>query len=355
MKKIILIFKSLILLLSVFFLTNCQQLTKKKPVEPATLNSNIRLTKIAFGSCSSQKGSHSFWKSITQKKPNLFIYAGDVVYGSGHGFDYLKRAFHQLGEINEFRKFWRHTPIIAIWDDHDYGIDDSGLEHPWKKDAAKLFLDFFQEPQESPRRQREGIYTSYHLGPKGQKVQIILLDTRYFRSLLKRTPKSAKGQERYVPDLSAQKTILGSQQWTWLERELKKSADLRLIVSSIQVASNIHGWEKWENIPKEKQRLLKLLKKTRTKNAILLSGDRHVAGIYKLKESTKRNPLYEITSSSLNRSTFTSDEWDSQLTHPSLIFDNNFGLVTINWEKRTVELSVEKINGETAAKQTVSF
>ena len=126
-------------------------------------------------------------------------------------------------------------------------------------------------------------------------------------------------------------------------------------MSSIQVASDTHGWEKWANIPKEKERLLKLLKKTGTQNAVLLSGDRHVAGIYKFKESTKRRPLYEITSSSLNRPTFTSDEWDSQLTHPSLIFDNNFGLLTIDWKKRKVLLSIEKMNGKTVAQQTVFF
>ena len=199
MKKARPLLKLPILIFSFLILVNCQQTPKKEPIPSAHLNIESKTTKIAFGSCSSQKGDHSFWKSIARKNPDLFIYAGDVVYGSGRDLDYLQKAFHQLGDIESFRKFWRHTPIIAIWDDHDYGVDDSGLDHPWKEKAAKVFLDFFQESQNSPRRQKEGIYTSYQLGPRGQRVQIILLDTRYFRSPLKKTPKSAKGQERYVP------------------------------------------------------------------------------------------------------------------------------------------------------------
>ncbi|MDA0348331.1 MAG: hypothetical protein O3C43_17955 [Verrucomicrobia bacterium] len=57
-----------------------------------------------------------------------------------------------------------------------------------KVETQKLFLDFFNEPVESARRQREGIYDAKVFGPKGKRVQIILLDTRYFRGPLKPKP-----------------------------------------------------------------------------------------------------------------------------------------------------------------------
>ena len=68
-----------------------------------------------------------------------------------------------------------------------------------------------------------------------------MLDTRYFRSPLKPTDEmNARGKERWIPDEDPSKTMLGDAQWAWLENELKRPAELRLIVSSIQVLSEGH-------------------------------------------------------------------------------------------------------------------
>ncbi|MCP4146916.1 MAG: alkaline phosphatase family protein, partial [bacterium] len=54
------------------------------------------------------------------------------------------------------------------WDDHDFGVNDGGKECPMIKESKKEFLEFFDVPENSPRRKRDGIYTSYLLGPKGK-------------------------------------------------------------------------------------------------------------------------------------------------------------------------------------------
>ncbi len=70
---------------------------------------------------------------------------------------------------------------MATWDNHDYGTHNGGAEFFLKEQSKSAFLDFFGEPSDSPRRKREGIYDAKIFGSEGQRVQIILLDTRYFK------------------------------------------------------------------------------------------------------------------------------------------------------------------------------
>ena len=96
-----------------------------------------------------------------------------------------------------------------------------------------------------------------------------MLDTRYFRSPLKRTPKFKKNSLwRYEPDYDPSKTMLGQDQWKWLEIALKREADLRILGTSIQFLAEGHGWERWENLPLERQRILNMLAQNSNSNLI---------------------------------------------------------------------------------------
>src|SRR5437764_633783 len=85
-------------------------------------------------------------------------------------------------------------------------------------------------PELAPRRTRAGVYHALVLGPPGRRTQIILLDTRYFRS-----PLRPDGGGGYLPQHDPGATMLGEVQWKWFAEQLRVPADLRLVVSSIQV------------------------------------------------------------------------------------------------------------------------
>ena len=121
-------------------------------------------------------------------------------------------------------------PLLATWDDHDFGMNDAGADFSQRSASQEEFLRFWGIPTSSPRWNRPGVYDSKLIGPKGQQVQVILLDTRYFRSPLR------KGAQRriagpYVPDVDTTKTMLGEVQWAWLEEQLRVPAELRLMVT----------------------------------------------------------------------------------------------------------------------------
>ena len=221
--------------------------------------------------------------------------------------------------------------VLGTWDDHDYARNDGGIEFEYKKESQQLFLDFLEVPKNSDRRNREGIYDSRTIEyPNGKSVQIILLDTRYFRSALTSDPTKKK---RYIPQNHG--TILGETQWNWLTQKLKNSkADFNIIVSSIQVLSNQHGYEMWANMPHEVTRLEKTIAESGAEGVILLSGDRHIAELSR-KSIGLKYPLIDFTSSGLTHVYEGFKGEENPYRDGFVVNKLNFGLLKLNLAKKT--------------------
>jgi alkaline phosphatase D len=185
-------------------------------------------------------------------------------------------------------------------------------------------------------------------------VQVILLDTRWFRSPWKVTDqRGAPGKERYLPDADATKTMLGAAQWKWLEEQLRQPADVRIVVSGIQVVVEGHGWERWGNFPSERQRLYQLIADTRAQGVVFLSGDRHIGAIYRQSGSTPY-ALHELTSSGITH------PWrEAAEAGPNrigeLFTEVHFGALDIDWSARALQLSIKDINGATRRNQVIQL
>ena len=318
---------------------------------PATV-----LQRIAFGSCNDQRLAQGFWDAIAASNPQLLLMMGDNVYGDVTSAEMteLREAYAHLDAQPRFRRLRARVPIIAIWDDHDYGANDAGGDFPYRQQSAALFRSFWQVPDTSPRGQRDGLYDAFTFGPSGQQVQIIVLDLRSFRSNLKPTDeRGAAGKERYLPDPDPAKTMLGEAQWSWLGERLREPADLRLLVSSIQVLPEGHGWERWGNLPLERERLLELIKASGSGGVVILSGDRHLGALYQRTRQVAY-PLTEITASSFNRPFRAAREQDPLLLG-SLFTEANFGTIDIDWPKRRLTLELRNDQGAPVRSQTLEL
>lgn len=201
-----------------------------------------------------------------------------------------------------------------------------------------MMYDFLDIPQNSPLREKEGTYGAYTYGPEGQQVKVILLDFRYFRDPLSKTDNA------YEPNTSG--TLLGEEQWNWLENELKQNqAKVTLIGSGIQILSKEHRFEKWDNFPQERAKLLGLIERYKAEGVILLSGDRHIAEISKIEIPGISHPIYDVTSSGLTHT------WKSYQFEPNsyrvgdLIAKLNFGVIRLDWQGDAVNVDLE-VRGE---------
>ena len=310
------------LLVVAVLIISCQQ----KPI----------VTKIAFGSCGWQDEPQPVLAIAAGQKPDAFIFLGDNIYGDTDDMDTLQAKYNRLAAKQEFKMLDSATRILATWDDHDFGRNDAGKWYPYKKESKELFLKFFKEPAESERRKHEGIYQTEYINAGNKKVQVILLDVRTFRSDLLLFDSSAKLPREsyfykpdYIPHVSTDSTLLGAEQWKWLEAELGKPADLRLICSGSQFSIEYNGYEAWANFPHEQKRMLELIKKTKANGVIFLTGDVHYAEISKLEEQGLY-PIYDVTASGITST------WDFATLNKNRIegpvMDNHFGLLTIDWQ-----------------------
>ena len=302
---------------------------------------------ITFGSCSKQSLPQPIWDSILKLDPDVFLFLGDNIYGDTTDMTKLRAKYAELGAVEGYKRLKKHCPVLATWDDHDYGKNDAGAEFSMKKESQEAFLDFFDEPKNSTRRKTPGIYDAKIFGPAGKRVQFLLLDTRYFRSPLNKTgrPKfPAEGRRGpYSPVEDTDATLLGEAQWQWLEAQLRKPAELRILATSIQLVANEHGWECWANFPHERQRLYDLIKKTKANGMLAISGDRHRGEISKDADSLPY-PIFDITASGMNIKSRFSNELNSQRVG-SPYLDEHFGAVLVDWESGNLTLQIRDLKG----------
>ncbi|QDV44085.1 Alkaline phosphatase D precursor [Stieleria neptunia] len=305
----------------------------------ADADSSAAVTRVVFGSCIKQDQPAPIFSAMAAERAELLLFTGDNIYADTEDMAVMRNKYQTLSQKSGFASLIDSGTVMATWDDHDFGVNDGGADYPKRAESQKQFLDFWNIPADSPLRRRPGVYDSQTFGPEGKRLQVILLDTRYFRSPLKKGERRVGGP--YYPDDDAEKTMLGDAQWRWLEEQFRQPADVRLIVSSIQFVAQDAGQECWANLPLERDRMLNLIRDTRANGVVFISGDRHWSEVSALAEKTPY-PIYDITCSSLNqlhpRGTPTDNRYR---VSESTYHRENYGLLAIDWQGDAPTLAFE--------------
>jgi len=303
--------------------------------------------RVLFGSCIRQDQPMPILRLMASRRSDRILLLGDNIYGDTDDAQVLRAKYQLLADNPDFQSLRRSAPILAVWDDHDFGLNDGGSEYAGRDDSQQAFLDFWGIPAASPRRTRQGVYHSEILQHHELRVQVILLDARFHRTPLMKGERRTGGP--YYPRTTPDETMLGDVQWRWLETQLRIPADVRLIGCGIQMIAEAAGQETWSNMPAERQRLFQLIQQTRANGVLLLSGDRHWAEL-SVERELSDYPIYEVTSSSLNqkhsRGTPTQN---SRRASPITWHEENFGQIDLKRVSDAVEIefSIVNLSGET--------
>lgn len=288
---------------------------------------------ISFGSCNFQFDKQEYWKSVALNNPDIWIWLGDNIYGDTHDTAVLRKKYRQQMANLNYVNFKKNVPIIGSWDDHDMGVNDADKYFEHRTFVKDLFWDLMDEPKNSPIRQRNGVYQSYLMGPPGKQIKIILTDLRY----LKQRP----GRDS---------SMLGEEQWAWLEKELLEStATVNIIGSGIQFLSKKKLSESWTEFPTDRDRLWKLLEKQGKYNSFIISGDIHSAELLRGKyPNDKSRELFEFTSSGLTHSSWFFPIEENGYTAETDFFGKNYGIIRFTFEPvLTIRFEVKNLKNKT--------
>ncbi len=350
--------------LNLYYDTIPDSVLPKAPAGMSLPADDVVLSRILLASCVDEEKAAPILSRMAGEQADLMLMMGDNVYGDRDGAGYisndvelaeLREAFAELAAKPEFQALRAAHPMMVAWDDHDYGANDAGAEFAFKGLAERVH-EVFWGLNDRDVGAWPGTYYAREFGPDGQRVQVIMLDTRFFRSALTKSADFGKrGKEPYLPapDGSMQ-DMLGAAQWTWLENQLQQPADIRLVVSSIQVMPTVHGWEAWSTMPAERQRLFDLIQRTKANGVVFLSGDRHAAYVY---EEAGKLPYqaHELTTSSVNVSFATELPELDEHQIGAAYAPENYGAVEIDWTARRISLQVKDKNGLTVRRDDLSF
>lgn len=278
-------------------------------------------------------GEYEIYKAIYNKKPDFMLWGGDNLYLREPDWDTRTGILHRYTHarsLPELQPLLGSTHNFAIWDDHDFGPNDSDRSFYNKETTTEIFKLFW------------GNNAYGAAGLKGTTSQFswndadfFLLDDRYYRS-----PNNRK---------STNCTILGEEQKQWLIDALSFSrATFKFVVVGSQFLNSAVTKENFVNCTSERDYLLKSIADERITGVVFITGDRHHTEVSKLERP--QYPLYDFTVSPLGSSPNkgAGKETNFYRIPESLITERNFGQIEITGKKedRKLKLTIFDVKGE---------
>ncbi len=279
-------------------------------------------------------GDYKIFESIADQQPDFMLWLGDNVYYRETDWDARSSMYGRYSHTRRLPELQRLLSVAhhyAIWDDHDYGPDNSDRSFFLREQAVAVFNDFWANPVTNASG--AGGITSYF---EWHDVGFFMLDNRYFR------------QANYR--VSGQRTVLGNQQIDWLVNALKNSsASFKFIAIGGQFISSAEVFENYAHVaPGERRLLLDLIAAEHIPGVIFLSGDRHHSSLHKM---TRPNlyPLHDWTVSPLTASTYEPAIGEGQYRVPDSVYTKrNFGIAEVSgpFNDRKLKLNLHDVDGK---------
>lgn len=273
------------------------------------------------------------YDSIAMQKPDVMLWGGDYLYhrevdqDSETGLRYRWKHDRSIPQVQNLLRTGHH---FAIWDDHEYGPNDSNSSYPLKGESLKLFKRHFANPSyglpETP-----GVFGNFIFND----AEIFLTDNRYYRD-----------SDKLIAD---DKSMLGAAQLRWLKNALLSSVSpVKIIVVGNQVTNAVNPWEGWDKFPKERADFLKFLIDQKINGVIFFSGDRHFTELLKT-ERAGTYPLYELTCSPLTSGTpsgLDPEKANPQVVADTFVAERNFCTVDFSGTRKERKLMIRSFSTE---------
>ena len=279
--------------------------------------------------------SDSIFNVISELHPNAMIWGGDNIYLREGDFETqanMEARYLKARQVPSIQKLLSTCPQYAIWDDHDFGPNDSHSSFQYKKESLAAFKEMWGNSNYGFSKNENNCITGK---VTINDIDLYLLDNRSFR-----IPPGTSG---ITPQM------LGKEQINWLIQDLKSSkASFKLVAVGSQVLSSVADFENYANYQEEREYLLKEIAENKIKNVIFLTGDRHFAELSQLTLANEIRVL-DITSSPLTSRPYSnSKEINSNRVEGTFLGEQNFAQLSFSGKngERILNLDLKNKTGK---------
>ncbi len=278
-------------------------------------------------------GGYEIFDTIAQQEADMMLWLGDNWYYREVDFDAEQNMIYRASKDKSrdflqpiFHKFANY----AIWDDHDFGPDNSGGYFIHKQKSLDIFSKIWANPSYG-MPETSGIFTKVRYSD----VDFFLLDDRYHRS------------NENLPD-GPDKHMYGPEQLLWLKNQLVASKQsFKIIVGGNQMLNDYHKWEGWDKYRHERDAFISWLDEAKIEGLIFLSGDKHHTEMLKIPRQNAY-PLYELTCSPFTAGTHARYEETERkkptLIDETLVFERNFCKLTFDGPRKDRNITIQSYN-----------
>ncbi len=280
--------------------------------------------------------------SIAGQKPDLMLWLGDNTYLREPDWATRTGVLHRFTHsrsLPELQPLLASTSHYAIWDDHDFGPNDSDGSWIHKDMTWDVFRAFWGNPTFGVNGQK-GCTTWFQYAD----VDFFLLDDRYFR-----TPNDCA---------TCPRTLLGQEQLDWFKAALAQSqAPFKIVAIGGQVLSTLKLNERYINLfPAERDSILAHIEREDIKGVVFLTGDVHLTELSAL-QNARGNWVYDLTASPLTSGVNTHGKPDDNANRVdgTLVMQHNFAMLRFSGprKERQLEIAVYSSDGKEIWKKTI--
>lgn len=287
---------------------------------------------IVFGSCAGDPFDKPLpvWDAVAAASPDALCLIGDTPYIDSTDLAHQRKRYREFFSSPQLAAVLARTPTYGVWDDHDFGKNDTDGTLRGREFARQAFLEYHANAARGDEATGQGIYSSFRRGA----VEVFLIDARWFSN----TAPSFADPEK--------PTLLGDVQWRWLREGLRRSdAPFKLLVTGMIWNDSVRPLKKdyWGNYAHERKALFEFLAQERITGVVLVGGDIHRSRL--LKWPSDRTgvpyPLYELISSPLGSSVHQNANqpndmliWDAGSPRTFMIVEAEYGetpTLTVRW------------------------
>jgi alkaline phosphatase D len=280
-------------------------------------------------------GQHyEIFESMSNMNADLMVWLGDNVYfreADWYSKSGMISRYENSRSIPEYKQLFAGCNHYAIWDDHDYGPNDSDRGYRDKNNALEIFKMFWANPAYGNEK-ANGVFFkfSYH------DVDFFMLDNRFHRSPTKRR--------------TGKRTILGDEQLNWLLENLSYSnATFKIIAMGGEFINTEQTHEFYSQFPEERQKILDHIINNNIEGVLFLNGDLHMSDlcVYNPKDYY---PIYDFTVSPLTSGPYKAGckKNDPMRIDGTCVSERNFGIIDVTGKKydRQIRLAIYDKNAK---------